>query len=331
MITCWCGNSNLSSFSSDYVRCPVCETLVSRLTAPMKKQAVYNDETDFYGKQYWLSHQQQKLGYPDIYVRSRNDLKERNLHWLRTLLKYSLPPAKVLELGCSHGSFVALMTQAGYEATGVEMSPWVVEFGQKTFEVPIHVGPIENLDFPPQSSDVIVLMDVLEHLPDPVATMSRCMELLKPDGFLLIQTPEFEESMRYESLVDKSSPFLEMLKADEHLYLFSRKSVTKLLKQIGAEHIYFEPAIFSHYDMFLVAGRNPIESYSIQESENQLLQTPEGRITIALLELRAQELALTQQLQHLTTAYQQADTDRIARLEQVQTLTQWLKECRGAS
>ena len=292
----------------------------------MKEQTVNDDETDFYGKQYWLSHQQQDLGNPDIYARSRNDLKERNLHWLQALLKYSLPPAKVLELGCSHGSFVALMMQAGYEAAGVEMSPWVVEFGRATFEVPIHVGPIENLDVSPNSLDVIALMDVLEHLSEPVATMSKCMELLKPDGFFFFFTPEFKESMHYQSLMDKSSPFLSMLKADEHLYLFSRQSVTKLLKQIGAEHIYFEPAIFGHYDMFLVAGREPMKSHSLQKAENTLLQSPKGRMTLALLELRAQELALDQQLQRLAEEYQQADADRIARLEQIQTLTGWLKE-----
>lgn len=308
------------------MRCSVCETLVSRLTAPMEQPIVGDDETDFYGKQYWLNHQQQDLGHPDIYARSRDDLKERNLHWLKTLLKYSLPPAKVLELGCSHGSFVALMTQAGYQAEGVEMSPWVVEFGRKTFEVPIHVGPIENLDVPSRSLEVIALMDVLEHLSDPVATMRKCTELLKPDGFLLIQTPEFKESMRYQSLMDKSSPFLSMLKADEHLYLFSRQSVAKLLRQTGAEHIYFEPAIFSHYDMFLVAGREPIKSHSLQEAKSKLLQSSKGRITLALLELRAQELALNQQLQRLAEEYQQADADRIARLEQIQTLTRWLKE-----
>ena len=46
-------------------------------------------------------------------------------------MKYRLPPANVLEVGCAHGSFVALMRLAGYEASGVEMSPWVVEFGQE--------------------------------------------------------------------------------------------------------------------------------------------------------------------------------------------------------
>ncbi len=82
----------------------------------------------------------------------------------------------------------------------VEMSPWVVEFGQKTFGVPISVGPVEDLDIAPGSLDVIALMDVLEHLPDPAATMAHCLKLLKPDGLLLIQTPQFKEEMNYDGI-----------------------------------------------------------------------------------------------------------------------------------
>ena len=156
-----------SSFGPEYGECRACGTLVYLKDMPPEQLLVRDDETDFYGKKYWLEHQQDAFGYTDIHARARNDLTERNLHWLKTLLKYRLPPAKVLELGCSHGSFVALLRQAGYDAAGVEMSPWVVEFGQKTFGVPISVGPVETLDIAPGSLDVIALMDVLEHLPDP--------------------------------------------------------------------------------------------------------------------------------------------------------------------
>ena len=59
--------------------------------------------------------------------------------------------------------------------------------------MPILIGPIESIDIADSSFSVIALMDVLEHLPDPVATMRRCLKLLKPEGMLLIQTPQFIE------------------------------------------------------------------------------------------------------------------------------------------
>lgn len=316
---CWCGNVDLLPFGPEYGECQVCESLVYLKNMPPEQLLVRDDETDFYGKNYWLEHQRDAFGNADIHTRARNDLTERNLHWLKTLLKYRLPPAKVLELGCSHGSFVALLRQAGYDASGVEMSPWVVEFGQKTYGVPISVGPVENLDIAPGSLDVIALMDVLEHLPDPVATMACCLKLLKPDGLLLIQTPQFKEKMNYTALVETNARFLEMLIPEEHIYLFSDRSATRLFQQLGAEHIQFEPAIFGHYDMFFTVSKVPFQTNTSEQVDSALLATPNGRLALALLDLRTRELDLMQKLQ-------ESESDRAARWVQIETLTAMLQK-----
>lgn len=319
MRVCWCGNTDLRPFGPEYGECRACGSLVYLKKIPPEQSLVRDDETDFYGKRYWLEHQQDAFGYADIHARARNDLTERNLHWLKVLLKYRLPSAKVLELGCAHGSFVALLRQAGYDASGVEMSPWVVEFGQKIFGVPISVGPIKALEISFGSLDVIVLMDVLEHLPDPAATMAHCLQLLKQDGLLLLQTPQFKEGMDYIALAETKGVFLEQLKADEHLYLFSDRSATRLFHQLGAEHIQFEPAIFGHYDMFFAVSRAPLQINTSVQVDSALLATPNGRFALALLDLRARELAMVEQLQI-------CETDRYARWEQIVTLTKMVKK-----
>src|SRR3569623_1329215 len=262
---CWCGTAELLPFSREYSKCASCGTLIYSTDLAPDKLLVQNDETDFYGKTYWLEHQANALGYANKYVRARNDLTERNLHWLKTLLKYRLQPASVLELGCAHGSLVALLKQTGYEAVGVEMSPWVVAFASKTFGISIYTGPVESLDLPHSSLDVIVLMDVLEHLPDPLATMRRWLELLRPDGLLLIQTPKFTEGLSYQSLIDNKDRFLEMLIPKEHIYLFSERSITEFIRRLGANHIQFDPAILAHYDMNLPESRVPQEPHSSKE------------------------------------------------------------------
>lgn len=311
---CWCGNTDLASFNTEYGICKVCGTLVSLNGLTAEQLQVRNDDSDFYGKQYWLDHQKQDLDFPDIYARARNDLTDRNLHWLRTLLKYRLPPAKVLELGCSHGSFVALLRQAGYDASGVEMSPWVVEFGRQTFGIPISVGPVENLDIAPGSLDVIALMDVLEHLPDPAATMAHCLSLLKPDGLLLVQTPRFKDGMDYAALVKSKGAFLEMLISDEHLYLFSDHSVTRLFRQLGAEHIQFEPAIFGLYDMSFLVGRLPMVSVPAEKAESALLSSPQGRFVQAMLDM-------DHRIKMMGDHIEMIDADRATRLDQIHALT----------
>jgi 2-polyprenyl-3-methyl-5-hydroxy-6-metoxy-1,4-benzoquinol methylase len=350
---CWCGNSEFVPFGPEYGECRACGTLVYLKDMPVEEFLVRDDETDYYGKKYWLEHQKDAFGYPDIYTRARRDLPERNLHWLKTLLKYRLPPAEVLEVGCAHGSFVALMGLAGYRASGVELSPWVAAFGQQSFGISVHTGPVESLDLPKGSLDVIVLMDVLEHLPRPAATMRQCLELLKPEGLLLVQTPCFKEGESYPALVESKDRFLEMLIPVEHLYLFNQRSVTEFFRRLGAEHISFEPAIFDHYDMFFAVSREPLVAHSTEEIESVLLATPNGRMALALLDLR--EFA-QQQIKTLTGWAKDAQVDSAKANEalaaqasahaaemakfgemhedavkQIETLTAWVHEAREAN
>jgi 2-polyprenyl-3-methyl-5-hydroxy-6-metoxy-1,4-benzoquinol methylase len=324
MTTCWCGNNDLAPFSAAYGECGECGTLVSLQGMSPEELQVRDDESDFYGKQYWLGHQSADLGFPDIHTRARADLTERNLHWLKALLKYKLPPASVMEIGCSHGSFVGLLQLAGYEAQGVELSPWVVDFGRRAFGVPISVGPVENLAIAKGSLDAIALMDVLEHLPDPVATMAYCLELLKPDGLLLIQTPQFREGMRYADLEETKGAFLEQLKADEHLYLLSDRAARRLFNQLGTPHLCFEPAIFSQYDMFFTVSRQLLHARGDDETEAALLSSPGGRMALALLDMRRHAGKLDSAIAELTQYKTSAD-------EQVRTLTDWLLESRAAN
>lgn len=316
---CWCGSEEFDPFNADYAHCRKCKTLVLQRDVLPDDSKVVDDDSDFYGKKYWLEHQNQDLGYPDIHERARKDITERNLHWLKTLLKYRLPPASILELGCSHGSFVALMRQAGYDASGVEMSPWVVEYGRHVFNIPVSIGPVESLDIPVGSLDCVAMMDVLEHFPDPAKTIAHCLSLLNEDGFLLIQTPRYDHWLTHKDLTEANHPFLNQLKADEHIFLFSKDSVTDFFSKLGVENVSFEPAIFGAYDMFLLASRKEMTPISENEGTTALLDAPQGRVAQALLDLRDREI-------HLIDELRDSERDRLDRFEQIQALTELVHE-----
>ncbi|TCL70405.1 class I SAM-dependent methyltransferase [Rhizobium sp. BK251] len=319
---CWCGNHDLLSFNAEYGKCSNCGTLVSVDGLTEQELQPSGDEEGFYGKRYWLDHQKKDLGFPDIFARSRSDLVDRNLYWLKILLKYRLPSAKVLELGCSHGSFVRMMRQAGYDASGLELSPWVVEFARNTFDVPVSMGPIEDLELEPATLDVVVLMDVLEHLPDPERTMGHALRLLKPDGLLLVQTPQFNGEGVYEDLVKSESAFQGMLRPDEHIYLFTEESARRLFAGLGANHVTFEPAVFYQHDMFFVVSRQPIVPVESEKATEALASTPTGRFVQAMLDLDERVKALSEHVKVI-------DADRAERLEQIHKLTAMVHEAQG--
>jgi len=300
--TCWCGNADLVPFSPHYARCPACETLVALRRPVGDVTQVGADEQGLYGRDYWFVHQERDVGLPDIRKRARADLPERCIHWLRTVLKYKPPPAKVQELGSAHGGFVALLRWAGYDATGLELSPWIVDYARRTFDVPMRQGPLEEQAIDPESLDVIALMDVLEHLPDPVGTMSHGMKLLNDGGIFVVQTPAYPEGVSYEELVARDDYFLNHMrgKHEEHLFLFSRRAARELFRRIGCEFVEFEPALFAQYDMYFVAGRRELHPHAPDAAEAALAATPSGRLVQALLDAAGQrDLYLTEAAKRL--------------------------------
>jgi 2-polyprenyl-3-methyl-5-hydroxy-6-metoxy-1,4-benzoquinol methylase len=284
--SCWCGYPTLFDYSADYHVCKACGTLVSR--APVAKKNVTPGaapQQGLYSEEYWLKRQREHHKLPDIYERARLDLPERCTYWLQHLLSVQLPPARVLELGCGHGGYLALLAWAGFKATGTEMSPWVVEFAKKTFAVDVRAGAVEEQRFATGSFDVIVLNDVIEHLERPAETLAYCSTLLSPQGFFVIQTPEYKEHLSYQELQATNDLFLRHMDGnnEEHLYLFSRRSAQNLFDRLGFGCVTFANPVYS-YDMFFTAGRAPLPSHSKEEIWGALAGRPEGRLVQALLD-----------------------------------------------
>jgi SAM-dependent methyltransferase len=286
---------------------------------------VTGDESGLYGREYWFSHMENDLGFVNIYERVRTDLEQRCPYWLRALLKYRTPPGSVLELGCAHGAFVAILRWAGFDASGLELSPEIVAIARELFEIPVLQGPIEDQHIAPGAIDVIVLMDVLEHLPDPVSTMRYCLDLLAPGGMLLIQTPSYPSGKTFDDLRNEQHHFVDQLKEQEHLYLFNPESITRFFEELGCRHLTFEPALFGHYDMFLAVSREALQVQSAEVQTASLSRTPGGRLVQAMLDLvdRRQEAdsrfrAAEADVNFLTAQIASSEADRTARLEVIE-------------
>lgn len=272
---CWCGHASAERFSSEYDVCRACGTLVSN--------SPFSDK--IYEKDYWTDRQTEHHGLPNIVERSRLDLPERCTQWLRRLLTLRLPPGRILEIGCAHGAYVALLGWSGFDAIGTEMSPWVAHFAEDTFGVRVLTGEVEDQKLEPGTFDVIILNDVIEHLPDPAATLEHCSRLLTPNGFFLIQTPEYKEHLSYRDLKDTDDLFLKHMEGnnEEHLFLFSRRAVGLLFSRLGFSWLDFSNPVYS-YDMFFAASRAPISVVNESKSSQALLSNPIGRLVQALLD-----------------------------------------------
>jgi SAM-dependent methyltransferase len=325
--TCWCGGELGKEISRHYRSCNECGAAVLAVATAPGHFEVSDDERDFYGRRYWTDYSQAR-GLPDIRERARGDLSERCLYWLERLLEVVRPPGRTLEIGCGHGAFVRLMRELGFDATGTELSAWVVEFARRTFDVPVLRGRLETLALEPGFA-CIAAFDVLEHLDDPLGTARRCADLLAPDGVLLLQTPWY----RGEG-ADWS-----MLQEDEHIHLFTEGSIRRLLTLAGFREARVDPSLFA-YDMWVVAtrGRLPVLGAANATDASQGWRPPAAFRALLDLSQKTRELrgglasveadraARLGQVEELEGLLREAEADRAARLGQVEELEGLLQE-----
>jgi SAM-dependent methyltransferase len=105
----------------------------------------------------------------------------------RARLIGKVTPGRLLDIGCQKGEFLHWMKQLGWEVEGVEFS----QTPPNIFGLPIHCGRLESARFAPQSFDVITMWAVLEHVHDPIDTLSRLARLLRPRGRAFVLVTNF--------------------------------------------------------------------------------------------------------------------------------------------
>lgn len=98
------------------------------------------------------------------------------------------PPAKILEIGCSHGARLSDLKKHGYEVKGIDLSQESVDFAKKR-GLDVECVSIETCSFPENSFDIVIMSMVLEHIREPINIISQISKWIKPGGELLISIP----------------------------------------------------------------------------------------------------------------------------------------------
>jgi len=100
---------------------------------------------------------------------------------------------KILEVGCAESGFLDVLYNANIEGIGLELDPGRVKISKdKNPHLKIFVGDITDNNIVNKigdTFDLIVMRDVIEHIPDRIATFSNIKKLLKKNGYLYITFP----------------------------------------------------------------------------------------------------------------------------------------------
>jgi SAM-dependent methyltransferase len=98
---------------------------------------------------------------------------------------------RLLDAGCGTGQMTKLLENYG-EAIGLEIAPEAIEFARRRGVQNIIQGSISDPPFAAGSFDLVLSLDVIEHVENDVHILSSLYEIVKPGGHLILTVPAFE-------------------------------------------------------------------------------------------------------------------------------------------
>lgn len=142
---------------------------------------------------------------------------------------------RVLDIGCSSGYLARPLVQRGCTVVGIEQDPVAAEQAREVC-AEVLVGDAEEMElaFEPGSFDVLLCGDLVEHLRDPQRFLSRIRPFLRPDGRLVLTTPNVANwANRLGLLVGRWRYTDRGILDRTHLHLFTRATLVETLERAG--------------------------------------------------------------------------------------------------
>src|SRR5262249_25612982 len=195
--------------------------------------------TAYYGEGYYTGTQDK--GYKD-YIGQRESRKSYFRSTIPMIKRY-LPVEKprVLDVGCATGCFLEVSCELGWEPHGVELSAYAAQTA-RSLGLDVRTGTLAEAMLRTSTFDLVTFWDTIEHVPDPLETLTLTHDLLERDGLVVISTADI--STVTARFYGKQWA---LLAPPGHLFYFSRKTLSAILRRTG-----FRPLNWQYDGAFLV-------------------------------------------------------------------------------
>lgn len=203
----------------DIYRCRKCKML-SMYPVPQSTAHIYEDD--------YFSGGQKGFGYVN-YDEDKEPMRKVFEEYVHRIKNKRGEKGILLDVGAATGFFMSIAEGMGWKTKGVEISKYAAMLAQDKGLDVIH-GSIENMKVSPQFFDVVTMWDVVEHMPDPIVNLKIAHDILKPEGLLVLNTPD--SGSLYAKLLGKR---WHLLVPPEHIHYFNNKSIESVLSICGFE------------------------------------------------------------------------------------------------
>jgi SAM-dependent methyltransferase len=182
----------------------------------------------YYNRDYWQLRQNKTAEMLHF------QYKLQMLGIIRNIKKMVPHNGKILDWGAGDGALIKLLKNAGFRCWGLDT------YSTHPTDTNLMNATIEDIPLPDNFFDAITCFHVLEHILDPVMSLTKAFSLLKTDGILIVEVPNIE-SCGFQIFKNKWHP----LDLPIHLNHFSLTTMKRLLRMAGNARI-IDIDYFSH-------------------------------------------------------------------------------------
>ena len=143
---------------------------------------------------------------------------------------YLNPNMKALDIGCSSGYFLYALKDLVRECVGIEFNKSDVEFARKKCGVKIYDHPLEETDIPLEYFDIVFMLDVLEHIEDPIQFLRTVRKYIKSGGYIYIEVDNIDDSLLSIYGIEEYADFYYR---EPHIFYFSPETLKSVIENGG--------------------------------------------------------------------------------------------------
>lgn len=169
-------------------------------------------------------------GYSD-YLGSEDVLRAEFRTVLEALHHTGATGGKLLELGCAYGFFLA-EAKSSFDVHGIEMSDSAAQFCRSRGLDVEQGGLTEEFVARQAPFDAVVMLDVIEHLPEPDVVLELLYRAMKPGARLLLSTGDWESVL--SRIMGKK---WRLMTPPQHVFFFSPRTMSAMLLRLGFDVI----------------------------------------------------------------------------------------------
>lgn len=197
-------------FKGERIRCPVCggesqrigirDRRLKRLQTDLcmscglfftNPMPLDSELEEYYRGTYRLDYQFALFKPSKTHIQKKT--REASRRYDALIARFDLgAPVDFLDVGCGSGELVRYFAEKGHRACGFEPGATYSNYAAAQGSFDIRDTTWKDAKYERESFDVITCLHVLEHLREPVAALTRIAKWLKPDGVLLLETPNMQ-------------------------------------------------------------------------------------------------------------------------------------------